>query len=67
MSGKESIPKKETRGWQDEEALKRYRLIAPLLDPEMDEGKRRQLREETARKEGISQRSLYRYEKKYRE
>ena len=67
MSGKESVPKKETRGWQNEEALRRYRLIAPLLDPEMDEGKRRQLREETARKEGISQRSLYRYEKKYRE
>ena len=67
MSGKESVPKKETRGWQDEEALRRYRLIAPLLDPEMDEGERRQLREETARKEGISQRSLYRYEKKYRE
>ena len=51
MSGKESVPKKETRGWQDEEALRRYRLIAPLLDPEMDEGERRQLREETARKD----------------
>lgn len=40
--------KKEIKKWQDEEALKRYRMIAPLLDMDLDEGKRRQLREETA-------------------
>ncbi|MCM1225035.1 MAG: DDE-type integrase/transposase/recombinase [Lachnospiraceae bacterium] len=60
------MQKKEAKNWQDEEALKRYRLIAPLLDPELDEGKRRQMREETARREGISKRSLYRYEAGYR-
>ena len=58
---------KEVKRWQDEEALKRYQIIAPLLDEELDEAKRRQLREEIAGKYAISKRSLYRYEAKYRE
>jgi len=58
---------KEVKKWQDEEALKRYGMIVPLLDPELDEGKRRQMREEAAERNGISQRTLYRYEKGYRE
>lgn len=57
---------KEVKKWQDEEALRCYQMIAPLLDEDLDEGKRRQLREETAEKYGISKRSLYRYEAKYR-
>ena len=57
------MQKKEIKKWQDEEALKRYRMIAPLLD----EGKRRQMREEAAEKNGISKRSLYRYEAGYRD
>ena len=61
------MEKKEVKKWQDEEALRRYRIIAPLLDPDMDEGKRQQLREEAAEKEGISKRTVYRYEKRYRE
>ena len=58
---------KELRKWQNEQALKRYQMIAPLLDPDIDDAKRCQLREEIAEREGISKRSLYRYEKKYRE
>ena len=58
---------REVKKWQDEEALKRYQMIAPLLDEELDEAKKRQLREEIAEKNGISKRSLYRYEAKYRE
>lgn len=58
---------KEVKKWQDEEALKRYQMIAPLLDEDQDEAKRRQLREEIAAKYEISKRSLYRYEAKYRE
>lgn len=58
---------KEVKKWQDEEALKRYQMIAPLLDEDLDVAKRRQLREEIAEKNGISKRSLYRYEAKYRE
>lgn len=61
------MEKKEVKKWQDEEALRRYRMIAPLLDADMDEGKRQQLREEAAEKNGISKRTLYRYEKSYRE
>lgn len=61
------MEKKEVKKWQGEEALKRYQMIAPLLEPEMEEGKRRQLREEAAEKNGISKRTLYRYEKSYRE
>lgn len=61
------MEKKEVKKWQDEEALRRYRMIAPLLDPELDDGKRQQLREEAAEKNGISKRTLYRYEKGYRE
>ena len=57
---------KEVKKWQDEEALKRYQMIAPLLDESIDEGKRLQLREEIAERNGISKRSLYRYEAKYR-
>ena len=58
---------KEVKKWQDEEALKRYQMIAPLLDEDLDEAKRRQFREEIAAKHEISKRSLYRYEAKYRE
>ena len=61
------MEKKEVRKWQDEEALRRYRMIAPLLDTDMDEGKRQQLRGEAAEKNGVSKRTLYRYEKGYRE
>lgn len=59
--------KKEIKKWQDEKALKRYQMIAPLLEADMDEGKRQQLREEAAEKNGISKRTLYCYEKSYRE
>ena len=58
---------KEVKKWQDEEALKRYQMIAPLLEEDLDEAKRRQLREEIAARYEISKRSLYRYEAKYRE
>ncbi len=30
------MQKKEIKKWQDEEALKRYRMIAPLLDEGLD-------------------------------
>lgn len=61
------MEKKEVKKWQDEEALRRYRMIAPLLDEALDGGKRRQLREEAAEKNGVSKRTLQRYEKGYRE
>lgn len=42
--------KKEVKKWQDEEALRRYQMIAPLLDADLDEGKKRQIREKAAEK-----------------
>lgn len=58
---------KEVRKWQDNEALKRLEMITPLLEPDLDTAKKCQLREEIAEKNGVTVRSLYRYEKYYRE
>ena len=57
---------KETKKWRTEQALKRYSMILPLLDPDIDDGKRSQLRDKIAEREGISKRTIYRYEAKYR-
>ena len=57
----------ETIKWQEREALDRFRMISPLLDPEMDNSKRIQLRESIAEENGISTRSLYRYESSFRD
>lgn len=53
--------------WQEEQALSRYQLIAPLLDESLDTAKRIQLRENIAQKNNVSIRSLYRYEAAYKE
>ena len=57
---------KEVTQWQDEKALERFKLISPLVDPLLDNGKRTSLRREIAEQNGISERSLFRYEKSYR-
>ena len=57
----------ETTNWQDAAALERFQMISPLLDPEMDGAKRIQLRREIASSHDLSERTLYRYEKGYRE
>ena len=53
--------------WQDKEALRRYTLIAPLLDADMDNGKRIALRHKIAEDNGTTIRSLYRYEKAFKD
>ena len=58
---------KEITKWQDETALDRFKLISPLIDPALDPAKRAKLRQEIADNNGISERSLFRYEKAYRE
>lgn len=55
------------KAWQEAEALRRYTMIAPLLAEDLDEAKRIALRKQIARRENISTRSLYRYEKAYRD
>ena len=57
----------KSKNWQEEEALKRFQIIAPLLDETLDLQKKLQLRAQIAQNEGISERSIYRYEKLYRE
>ena len=49
---------KELRKWQNEQALKRYGFIAPLLDPDLDDAKRCMLSEQIAKREGILSKSL---------
>lgn len=51
--------------WQDQEALRRFQLISPLLQPGLDDAKKLQLRKQIAADQGISVRSLYRYEAAY--
>lgn len=52
--------------WQDETALARYTMIAPLLDAEIDNAKRVALRKEIAEDNSTTIRTLYRYEKAYK-
>lgn len=57
----------ETTNWRDDAALERFQMISPLLDPDMDNAKRIQLRREIASSHDLSERTIYRYEKRYRE
>mgnify|MGYP005796482999 FL=1 len=53
--------------WQEQEALSRFQLIAPLLQEDLDDAKRLQLRKQIAQDNDISVRSIYRYEQDYRD
>lgn len=53
---------KNEQNWQDNEALKRYQLIAPLLDESLDIAKKSVLRQQLAEQNDLSERTLYRYE-----
>jgi putative transposase len=51
-----------TPSWQDDAALRRYQMIAPLLDEKLDLAGREQLRQRIARENNLSIRTIYRYE-----
>lgn len=53
--------------WQDNEALRRYTLIAPLLQKDLDNAKRVALRKQIAEANDMTIRSLYRYEKAFKD
>lgn len=57
--------KKVTKQWQEEQALRKFQLIAPLLEEGLDSAKKQALRERLAKSHHLSIRSLYRYEKAY--
>ena len=54
------------QNWQEDEALKRFKLISPLLDETLDSAKKRQLRKSLADQNNFSIRTIYRYEKAWR-
>ena len=47
----------KNQNWQDQQALERYKLIAPLLDESIDPAKRSQMRNEIAERAQISERT----------
>ena len=57
----------KNKDWQDEVALQRYTMITPLLSEDLDNAKRIAMREKIAQDNFTTARSLYRYEKAYRE
>lgn len=67
LKGGKAYAKQGSKEMAGQGSIKHYQMITPLLDEDLDEAKRRQLREEIAEKYEISKRSLYRYEAKYRE
>lgn len=52
----------EIRNWKDSEALERYKIISPLMDESLDKAKKIMLRKEIAQSNGISEKTLRRYE-----
>lgn len=59
--------KQTIKQWEEQEALHRFQLISPLLREDLDDAKKLQLRKQIANENDITVRSLYRYEKAYRE
>ncbi len=58
---------KEITTWQDDAALERFQLIAPLLGEKLDDSKRIQLRRSIAEESGLSEKTIRRYESSYRD
>ena len=48
----------KNQDWREQEALQRFQLIAPLLQPDLDTAKQLKLREEIARQNSLSVRTL---------
>lgn len=59
--------KQTIKQWEEQEALRRFQLISPLLREDLDDAKKLQLRRKIADENGITVRSMYRYEKAYKE
>ena len=60
------MQKSKEPDWQEQEALHRYQMIAPLLDESLDLAKRSRMREDIATRNDLSSRTLFRYEDAYR-
>ena len=53
--------------WQDEAALARFQMIAPLADTSLDNAKRVKLRHEIAEQNGLSYKTIKRYDDAYQQ
>jgi len=58
---------KNVDDWRNEEALRKYQIIAPLLPDDLDPSERSAKRRDIVEKLGIPERTIYRYEQLYRE
>ena len=58
---------REEQSWQDEEALKRFQMISPLLDETMDRAKKLEVRNKIAADNALSVRTIRRYEDAFRQ
>ena len=52
--------------WQEEEALRRFQMISPLMDEQLDHAKRVQLRQSIADREGVSYKTVKRHDDAFR-
>ena len=59
------LEQETTKQWQEDHALERYWIIAPLLNDSLYLVKKQQLRKELANQNNLSTRSLYRYEQSF--
>ncbi|WP_167836461.1 helix-turn-helix domain-containing protein [Anaerolactibacter massiliensis] len=59
-----SSPK--TEDWQNTEALRRFQMIAPLMDQTLDSAKKTATRRTIAEDNGISVKTIRRYESAFR-
>ena len=57
--------KQHAPDWREAEALRRFMLITPVLDDALDKAKRIRIRKTIAMQQGVSEKTLRRYEKKY--
>lgn len=55
------------QSWQDEEAVKRFQIISPLLDETLDQAKRMEIRRSIAAESDLSVRTIRRYEYAFRQ
>ena len=61
------MKQREVKNWQDEEALKRFQMISPLLDETLDQAKKQEIRRKIADDNDVSIRTIRRYEYAFRQ
>lgn len=60
------MTKNNNEDWRNNEALRKYQLIAPIISPELDKYERANERRRICETMGVPERTLFRYELEYR-